>query len=354
MRFLGEEPEAWDDEPAFQYELRFATELDDDTVTRLAQAWLEHCHGSVVGAGNWLFSNEFAYLTAFPKGDHREVFAHVATFVRAVHAHIAPLLEAVHLTATEDYTDLDPGPPIPPSQRRPDPRRYAAPSRRTAFDAVLRDHDDAERRARYAKLVQPPKAGKLGLALCDKVAAIDVARTVGARASTPHPNGKWIANHARHGPTHAVVLRDTEGGDPREVWAVDAMEQVRGLAWLTGDHLAVLTSKRVVVLDVPATGAATVVASTRANANLMVACQGGRLLWLSNARFLAWNGSKLSAAGTFKLTKLYFVNELGERIVLRHGGNPRRPTDRDQYFEVTGLRDVLAKAAGAKTRPKRK
>jgi hypothetical protein len=405
MRFLGEDPDEWDEELAFQYELRFATQPDDATVARLARAWHEHCLRSPVDRGGCLFSKEFAYLTAFPKGTHRDTFAHVAAFVRAVNDSIAPLREVVHLTAAEDYDDLDPGPDLPHSQRPADPS-YPAPAKREAFDAVLRDIADAERRANYAELVAAPKGGKLGLAFCEPAAEMgdaDVAAEMralyppddgmkfagapdrprrvplenashhtslylciggepatlplpsdarGLRLSNPHPSGKWVADRAWRGREHFVVIVDASTGELREVWHADAGDELSALAWLTGDQLAVLTSKNVVVLEVPDAGPAKMLASTKAGGYVMFACQGGRLLWLGSQRFLGWNGSKLTAVGAFKIDYLYFVNEIAGRIVLRHSHSPTMPAE--QYFEVTGLADVLAKAAVAKAPRKRR
>lgn len=162
MRFLGEDPKDWDDE-VFVYELRFEQEPDDATLVALANAWEAHCKQGMTGRGGWRFSKEFAYLNAFPRrGDARALFADVAKFVRSAHG-IAPLVEVVHITAAEDYADLDPGPPCAGSQR-PRDAAYPEPAGREAFDAVFRGIFEAERQARFAAAVAPPKAKCVGLA----------------------------------------------------------------------------------------------------------------------------------------------------------------------------------------------
>lgn len=406
MQIFGESPKQWDEELAFDYELRFEKEPDDETVGALAKAWHEHCARSPARPGRWLFSKEFAYLTAFPTGDHRKCFAHVAKFIRRVDRELCPLKEAVHLTAAEDYEGLDAGPDVANSQRPVD-GGYPALAQRESFDAVVRSIVEAKRHAQYGKLVAAPKAGKLGLAYCDPVPGIvddDVSPALRAlypsddgmrfsgsadrprripkgnaaffpsayvciageptviplsdgattkRLSCPHPSGQSIADTASRGRSHFVIIIDAKSGELREVWSADDGEELRACAWLTGSHLAVLTSKRVAVLDTKAEEGGKLLASSSGGTFMMLACQGGRLLWLGNHKFLAWNGAKLSPVGAFKIDRLYFVNEVGDRVIVRHGQDALQAKEADQHFELTELADVLAKKATPKASKKK-
>ncbi len=398
MRFLGEDPKDWDDE-VFVYELRFEQEPDDATLVALANAWQAHCKKGVTGRGGWRFSKEYAYLNAFPRGgDARALFADVAKFVRSAHG-IAPLVEAVHITAAEDYADLDPGPPCAGSQR-PRDAAYPEPAGREAFDAVFREIFEAERQARFAAAVAPPKAKCVGLAFADPTepaaesaypAALRALypaddgmsfqgalshpqragryvqfykslylnvngsphqialpeNTTCTRVSSPHPSGDCVAFHlSTVTREETVVLVDPSDGSIREVWRASAEDKkIQRTLWLTERFLAIETETRLCVIDT--SEASPSVVDSRRISDCRFSLFDGRLLWAFPMKLFAWNGKKLSPAGSVKLTPLFFVTEQAGRAVFRHG-KPHEPSDGDQYFELTHTAEVLAAKAAVK------
>lgn len=397
MRFLGEKPTNWDEELFFRYELRFETPPDEAVLRQLAAAWFDHCRSGPVQRGGWTFSREFAYFDVAAERNHQRAFAHVAKFVRQAHSRIAPLVEAVHLTAAEDFPQLDAGPRVE-AGRRPISADYPTPESNPVFDAVITERINAATAERYAALIVPPKPKKLGLSLSEPVTEAtqsdypehlralypeDGMRFSGAPErprrvplssvrmtsslklviagaaqelplpggvttrglSAPHPSGRWVALPAEEGRAHLLLLFNTETGEAREVWRAAGTDgELRTALWLTDDCLALQCSGRLLVLAVKDDGEAEVVATNTSRAYVVVPCCDGRVLFSSDHKLFSWNGKKLTNVGSFKIDRLYFVRSTHDRIWLRHGYDAQKITDKDQFFEVTNLEEVLALA----------
>lgn len=414
MKIHGEKPTDWSDNPAFEYELRFVDEPTDAQCEALAHAWAAHCSAKTpTRAGVAKFSRAFAYLTAIPRrpGKARELFRHVASFIRSVHSDVAPLHEAVLLDALEDYA-LDPGPSYPGSQRAVDDG-YPAPAPREAFQRVVRELARQEKNERFARWTAEPPAGQLGLRVIDTPdvagepevpetlramfpapAGQPGAMTWGGSSSRPRrvpveyahdrsdfdfivggetttlklpeglltrggaavdPKSRRIVLEAKQDRRGVLLEVQPDNGELRPLWSTESGEQDFGhldIAWLTDDHLAVATDQRLVVLHAPADQPATV-AYTRRGKRYVVACAGGRLLYETNAGLYAWNGKKLVAVTKWKVDYLYFHHETDDTITLRHG-QPKRPGPDDTYFEITNLPAVLAAHVPTSPSPKKK
>lgn len=414
MKIHGEKPTDWSDNPAFLYELRFVDEPTDAQCEALAQTWTAHCAGKTpTRPGAAKFSREFAYLTAIPRraGKARELFRHMASFIRSVHTNVAPLREAVLLDALEDYA-LEPGPSYPGSQRPVDDD-YPAPGPRDAFERVVRELARKEKKERFARWTAEPAEGQLGLRVIDtpKVAS-EPEVPEGLRAMFPAPAGQpgamtWGGSSSRprrvpveyahdrtdfdfivggeatklalpeglvtrggaavHPTSRRVVLEAKQGrrgvllevqpdtGELRALWSTEPDEQDFGhldVAWLTDDHLAVSTDQRLVVLHATIAEPATVVHSLRGK-RYVVACGSGRLLYETSAGMFAWNGKKLVSVTKWKVDYLYFHHETEDAITLRHGQPQRISTD-DTFFEITNLPAVLAAHTPSRAASKKK